>query len=324
MAEDEVTIVSTDEAILNNIGEGDEQTTTEGASEQAGGTEQDTTTETSKPSSEQSSTEQPGTEQQQQTRGPQDIVDAEGRVIASGGKERRFYETAQREKQRADNATREVETLKSHLEAINEAGNLGTQYNLSPEEVTTGAQVIAAYKEDPVGTLKYMLTQAQANGYNMDEIVAGGTDMGAIKQLLDNALAPFTAAHQEQAVTQEADNRANELYDNFVAQHPDAVIHNASLARLLKDDPSLSLEAAYYKLQNYYLSKGFAWTKPLEVLAEEARAAQTTNVETSPQPPNGGGVAQSQVTDTAQVADVGTSSDDIIKQAMNDAGIPIN
>jgi hypothetical protein len=95
-------MLNTDEEILSSIGEGDEQTTTENTTEQDSG-ETANTKESSPPASDQQSADGSTDEQQQQkANGPQDLVDANGNVIATGGKERRFYETAQREKQRAD------------------------------------------------------------------------------------------------------------------------------------------------------------------------------------------------------------------------------
>jgi len=320
MSDEEVTIVSTDDAILNAIGEGDEQTTEESTTEETTGTGDDTTQETSTAGSEQGVEGQLGTEQQQRTNGPQDLIGRDGKVLAAGGRERRFYETAQKEKSRADGLQGQVETLQGQIGAINTAGNVGTQYSLSPEEVTTGAQIIAAYKEDPVGTLNYMLTQAQASGHDVDQIVNGGTDMKAIGQMIKDAVAPLTTEHQQRVDTQAAEENATDIYNTFSAQHPDAAIHENALARLLQTDNSLTVDAAYYKLQNYYLTNSLDWTKPLEVLQQEYQAAQTTGVVTPPQPPESG-VGSANVTDTPQVADVSTSTDDIVKQAMADAGI---
>jgi len=136
--------LNTDEEILSSIGEGDEPTTTESSTEQDTGTTTDTQEQTSTTSDQQSADGSTDEQQQQKVNGPQDLVDANGNVIATGGKERRFYETAQREKQRADQYSKEVETLKAQLEAINNAGTVGTQYDLTPDEVTTGAQIVSA------------------------------------------------------------------------------------------------------------------------------------------------------------------------------------
>ena len=313
-------LISTDEAILDSIGEGDDQQVTdEGTSSEDTGATTDTGEETSTASGEQGTEDGDGKDTPRKTSGgPQDLVDAQGNVIATGGKERRFYETAQREKARADTATKEVSTLKAQIEAINNAGTLGTQYSLTPEEVTTGAQLIAAYKSNPVETIQYMLTQAQASGHNIDAIGGGGLDMQAVKQMLDTALQPLVAEQNERVDTQEANDRALEVYNEFSAKHPDAAVHENSLARLLQQEPTLSPEAAYFKLRSYYLERNLDWTKSLETLQAEQNAGPSANTQ---QAVPDGNVTDARVTDTAQVADVNTSTSDIIRQAMEDAGI---
>ena len=313
-------LISTDEAILDSIGEGDDQQVTdEGTSSEDTGATTDTGEEASTASGEQGTEDGDGKDTPGKTSGgPQDLVDAQGNVIATGGKERRFYETAQREKARADTATKEVSTLQAQIEAINNAGTLGTQYSLTPEEVTTGAQLIAAYKSNPVETIQYMLTQAQASGHNIDAIGGGGLDMQAVKQMLDTALQPLVAEQNERVDTQEANDRALEVYNEFSAKHPDAAVHENSLARLLQQEPTLSPEAAYFKLRSYYLERNLDWTKSLETLQAEQNAGPSANTQ---QAVPDGNVTDARVTDTAQVADVNTSTSDIIRQAMEDAGI---
>ena len=313
---------NTDEDILNSIGEGDEPNTSEGSEAEASGEESNSQEAAPAASGEQGADGSVNEQQQQQPRGPQDLVGRDGQVIAASGKERKFYETAQREKQRADNASRELQTAKDQLAAVNEAGNVGTQYGLSPQEVTTGAQLIAAYKKNPVEAIQYMLTQAQANGHNVDNIISGGTDMNAVKQMLDTALAPILGEHKQREDTQAAQDRAQVIYNDFHTKYPDSAVHEDTLTKLIQQDPNLSVDAAYYKLQSFYNQRGLDWTKPLDQLQQEADALQQQpSVNTQPQPPEGGSVNPNLVTDTAQVADISTSTDDIIRQAMAEAGL---
>jgi hypothetical protein len=313
-------LISTDEAILDSIGEGDDQQITdEGTSSEDTGETTDPGEEASTASGEQDTEDGDGKDAPGKTpSGPQDLVDAQGNVIATGGKERRFYETAQREKARADTATKEIETLQAQIEAINNAGTLGTQYNLTPEEVTTGAQIVAAYKNNPIETIQYMLTQAQASGHNIDAIGGGGMDMSAVKQMLDTALQPLVTEHNDRVDTQAANNRAQEVYNEFSSKYPDAAPHENSIARLLQQESTLSPEAAYFKLRSYYHERGLDWTKSLETLQAEQKAGPSVNTQQAVPDGNVSGV---NVTDTAQVADVNTSTSDIIRQAMEEAGI---
>ena len=311
---EEVTIVSTDEAILDSIGENDEPTTDEDAKAPETAEGEAPTT------SDQQSAEGGDDSQQKEAGGPQDLVDGQGNLIAQGGKERRFYETAQRERSRADNLEKELTTIKAQMDAVNNAGTLGTQYNLTPEEITTGAQIIAAYKNNPVETIQYMLTQAQASGHNIDALTTGGLDMSAVKQMLDTALQPLVSEHQERVDTQAAQSRATSVYNNFMAKYPDSAVHEDTLARLLNEDTSLSPEAAYFKLQSYYARNNLDWTKSLAQLQQAATVAATSAENTQQALPEGS-IANANVTDKPQVADVNTSTDDIIRDAMAEAGI---
>jgi len=319
---DEQGLVSTDEAILDAIGEGDELSTEATSEAEDAGTSETAEEQTLTAGSEQDTEGGNVEEQQGQARGPQDLLDKDGNLVATGGKERRFYETAQREKSRGDNLQRELDTIKSQMEAVNAAGNLGTQYSLTPEELTTGAQIISAYKENPVETLQYMLTQAQAAGHNIDALGGGSLDTQAIKQMIDNAVKPLVSEQQGKQETELANQEALNQYNAFNSKHPDAAIHENSIARLLQDDSTLSPEAAYLKLQNFYLQKGLDWNKSLDTLQQEHNAQKVNSpaVNTQQQLPNGK-VAAINTTDTAQVADVNTSTDQIIREAMAEAGI---
>lgn len=317
--------LSTDEEILNSMGEGDEPDTDESAEEEDNGEEQGAEKKSADANDKQGTVG--GTNEEQGSRkpsGPQDLVDAQGNVIAAGGKERRFYETAQREKQRADTVSRQLETASARLDAFEKAGSVGTQYSLTPDEVVTGAQLIAAYKNNPVEAIKYMLTQAQANGHNVDDLMGGGTNMSAIKQMIENAVAPLTADHKQREDTQAVNSRAQEIYNGFIGKYPDSTVHEESLSRLIQNDPSLSLDAAYFQLKSYYLERGLNWNKSLVQLQQEqelaARQPAQTRVNTQPQPPEGR-VNQVNTTTNSRVADVSTSTDDIIRQAMLEAGI---
>ena len=142
--------------------------------------------------------------------------------------------------------------------------------------------------------------------------------MKAVKQMLDTALQPLVAEQHERVDTQEANDRALDIYNEFSTKYPDAAPHENSLARLLQQEATLSPEAAYFKLRSYYLERNLDWTKSLETLQAEQKASPSANTQ---QAVPDGNVTDARVTDTAQVADVNTSTDDIIRQAMEDAGI---
>ena len=317
--------VSTDQEILNNIGEGanDDQGQENTTESQEATTEQAPEADTGQVADD-STTE--NTEGQQQDSHPSNLVNARGEVVAKGGMERRFYDKAVKSDRDARNAQQQVETLQGQLSALQGMGNLSTQFGITPEEVSTGAQLMKAFNDNPVDTVKYLLTQAQSMGHNIDGI-GGSTDMSAIKQMMSEMMAPITNEHQQRAENAQIETESKEIYNDFMTQFPDAEVHQDSLAQLIQNDHSLSPVAAYYKLQAFYGQKGLDWTKPLDVLKDEManRPAvnQVPNAPSQGTVPSGGNIPQQNVIDTADIADVGTSSDDIIRQSMMDAGYPM-
>ena len=317
--------VSTDQEILNNIGEGadDDQGQEDSQESQEATTEQAPEADSGQVA-DSSTTE--NTQGQQQDSSPSNLVNARGEVVAKGGMERRFYDKAVKSDRDARNAQQQVETLQGQLSALQGMGNLSTQYGITPEEVSTGAQLMKSFNDNPVDTVKYLLTQAQSMGHNVDGI-GGSTDMSAIKQMMSEMMAPITNEHQQRAEDQQIEAETQTIYNDFMTQFPDAEVHQDSLAQLIQNDHSLSPVAAYYKLQAFYGQKGLDWTKPLDVLKDEManRPAvnQVPNVPSQGTVPSGGNVPQQNVIDTADIADVGVSSDDIIRQSMIDAGYSI-
>lgn len=311
--------VGTDQEILNNIGEGNddqgEETTT---------SETETTTETTQEASggQAADTSAEGQPQGQQAAPVADLVNGRGEKVASGGMERRFYDRAVKSDRDAKAANTKVTELQGQLTALQGMGNLSTQHGITPEEVATGAQLMKSFKDNPVDTVKYLLTQAQSLGHNVEGI-GGSTDMSAIKQMMTEMMAPITNEHQQRVDTQQNQEQAQVVYNEFMTQFPDAEVHQDSLAQLIQNDQNLSPVAAYHKLRSFYYEKGLDWNKPLDTLKSEAQQAPAPIVpETRTQTtvPSGGNVPGQNVIDTAEIADVGVSSDDIIRQSMIDAG----
>jgi hypothetical protein len=309
--------VSVDQEILNSMGEGDDQgeenttESTEGITEeaQAAGAGQAADNGTGEES-----------QGQQQGNTNQNVNQP---YVPKDGAERRLYNKVVKAERSLSETTNRLAQVEAQLDAVTKMGNLSTQYGITPEEVGVGAQLMKAFNENPVDTVKYLLTQAQAMGHNIDGI-GGTTDMSAIRQMMSEMMAPITREHQQRIDTQQNNEAAQRTYNEFMTQFPDAEVHQDSLAQLIQNDQSLSPVAAYYKLQAFYGKNGLDWNKPLDVLkAEHAAKPAPKQVPNEPQRgtiPSGGRIPQQNVTDTADIADVGTSSEDIIRQSMIDAG----
>jgi len=173
--------------------------------------------------------------------------------------------------------------------------------------------------------VKYLLTQAQSNGHNIDGLT-GSADMSAIKKMMEETMGPLLQERQANLDTQARDDEARQIHTEFMARHPDADIHQDSLARLLDQDPSLTPEAAYFKLKSFYLERNLDWNSSLadlEAKAKNTPAPDPADANTQSSLPQGN-VPPGNVTDTADIADVNTSMDDIIRQSMREEGMNPN
>lgn len=73
------------------------------------------------------------------------------------------------------------------------------------------------------------------------------------------------------------EEKATKIYEEFIENFPDAVVHQNTIAALLDKDQSLSPEDAYNKLRDFYLEKGFDWSIPLEEFEKEEIAGEGDN-----------------------------------------------
>ena len=268
-----------------------------------------------------------GTQQKQQQSGSrgQDLVDANGNVIAKAGAERRFYEENQRMKQEMAKFNNEV--LPQIRQQYQEMQNELTQYkgvmeglhakDLSPQDIQSGLDFVRNWKQDPKGVVKFLLTSLQASGIDIDiDGMQTSVQAAAIKQMIDEKFAPFMKEREEAERIAAEEAEVEQNYNNFVARYPDSVVHDKTLAFMIRKDPSLTPEVAYLRLKNYYLRNNLDFTKSLEELSQVKTTQPNVGL---PQNPI---ISDNVATRTRQqrVANVGTSMNDIIKGAMTDAG----
>lgn len=261
------------------------------------------------------------------TPNPGDLIDRKtGSVIAKAGAERRYYEQSHRERIRANTAEQKVNELQTRLTAFEQSNSVGTQLGLSPEQVTTGARLVKDWITNPVDMINKLITVARQQGHNIEGL-GQGVDTAAIKNMIAEHLKPFTEAHTQSREAQQARTEAQTVWTNFTAVNPDAELHVTALNHILANDPNISLDGAYYKLQAFYYQRGLDWNKPLEQIAREAeQEEQGTGQRQQPNGraisvPNGRG-AHRNVSDNDDVSAAANASlDEIIKSAMTDAGI---
>ncbi len=264
------------------------------------------------------------------------LVDETGKVIARAGAERRLYEKADKFEKAASQqqqiinnmqqihqrSANEIQALQAKLDDGTFLAGLPKQYNLSNDDVSMGMRLMANYKNDPVATLKYILTEVQAMGHNLDGIVDNNMNMNAISSMINQKIDPLLKNHENDTARVQADADIQKDVDTFFGRHGDAVVHEQPIARLLEADPSLSMDAAYYKLQAYAVQSGLDWTQPLapQIIAKQQSATVTNQQQQNRQQddvPFGVKTNTDPNTNsTPAIADVDTSYDDIIRQSL--------
>lgn len=246
----------------------------------------------------------------------QDLVDANGNIIAKAGAERRFYEENQKLKREKEhfNTTimpqikQEYDTMVAKINSYNEVFKSMQVGDLSTDDLQLGMELIRQWKKSPEDTINFLLTQAKSYGINVDE--GGKSDMAAINQMLDQKLQPFLQERELRDRQIQARQNAENIYNNFMNKYPDAKNHVNEIAYLYKRNPNQSLDAIYYQLQNYYLRNNYDFNTPLSEIQKQKQQNKNTF--------NGINVNQNQKTTTIQapIARANASFDTIIREAM--------
>lgn len=257
------------------------------------------------------------------------LVDAQGNVIARAGRERRLYEQ-QRAVERAVTPLRqELDQTKAQLQAFREAAQLPTQLGLNPQDVTTAMQFMSHWRRDPVGAARNMLTELKAAGYNLDEL--GSTvDAGAIRRMVMDAVAPFQQDREAERQRAEQQAAVQREIESVFTDMPWTRNQQSELALVLEADPQLPLREAAYRLQVWAIQNGYDIWKPIgpqhEAAQQQPQPApipqqqQPVRQARAPGPPaNGGNIVQ------RMGASLGhdRSTRDIVREAMREAGIPV-
>lgn len=265
--------------------------------------------------------------EQAQKVGPGDLVDREGRVIAKAGAERRHYEAAQRATREAHTVKQQLDNVSAQLQAFREAAQVPTQLGLSPEESTTGLQLIASWKQNPVGVIQYLVEQAKASGHTLDGI-GGTTDVGAIKNMIANELAPLRQQAQLLQQQSETQTAAQAQVSSLVSEYGEqALVNGDALSKLIDASTSagrpLNLEQAYLRFSNWCLSNGFNPHQPIDPQIAAKRAPAQATQQSNPPRPNGRAVAAPNGVipmDTAATVTGNETTRDLVRMAMREAG----
>lgn len=250
-------------------------------------------------------------------------------TIVKGGAERRFFEQREIARQELNSEkTAHQQTLQKFERATQEIASLKnatqTLHGVEPQVVAVGVKVVQDLQRDPVGTLKKLLAETAAQGYNVEDLGVG-IDTQAIKRLLDERL-PNNANRQptDEEIINDATNEVAQFYGRF----PDAQPHDALIARVLRDHPNETLQSVYFTLKSQFADHGFDWSKSLEANLQEAQASDPQNKGGTPTDqklplPSGGNGEGDFKLNGGGPAHEDMDTGDIVKQAMRESGLNI-
>lgn len=299
--------------------------------------QQQTKTGQAGPNAGKSTGQQSGTTQTNQQQGKArpaqngDLVDAQGRVVAKAGAERRFYEDSIRLRNEAQQTAQRLQDAEHTIAAYREAATMPTQLGLGPDEVASAMQLMAMYKKSPIETLKYLLTEAQAAGHNVAQLVGGqgNLDPAAIKRMIADELKPLTARAASEQALQQAQHEGAQEAEQFFTQFPDARLHEPVIVSMMSKDERMTPREAYFQLRAYVIERGLNWNAPLADQVGQANGG--TGQQQSHQPANRGVPTtgrQGQAPNLAErnnsaVRSEAMSNRDIVRAAMRDSGLNV-
>lgn len=268
--------------------------------------------------------------QQAQAAKPGDLVDRDGRVLARAGAERRHYEAATKFRNEATQYKQQLEKAQTELQAFREAAQMPTQLGLSPDESATGLQLMASWKSNPVGVLQYLVEQAKAAGHNLDTLGGTATDVGAIKQMIAQELAPFRQQAQSVQQTQQVETAAQQQVDQLVAEYGEQAMTNApALAKLLdaagQQGKTLSVEQAYLRFTAWCYQQGYDPHQPIDPQIAAKSQPPATQQRTPPRPTGRAVAAPNGVIPLDAHAGISgaETTRDLVRQSMRDAGFNV-
>lgn len=268
------------------------------------------------------------------------LIDKDGKILAMAGAERRHYERAQQQQTYIKRLEGDIDALRksdAYAKALNEVPQ---KLGLSLSEAEMGLQAIASFKKDPVATARWMLQETMRQGYNLQQIVGadakgqingGSLDLQAVRSMISEAVQPLVGDRQAQQRHTEAEVAAQREYEGFIAKHEHATVHDDVLANMMRSDPNLSPEVAYWQLREYAAKRGLDFSQPLraQVQAQE-QGGQRTNGHAQPRPnapqqqhqpmPNGSAPTQA-MQQGPNMANPDEAWDVIVRQSLAEAGL---
>jgi hypothetical protein len=201
-------------------------------------------------------------------KGPRgELLDKDGRIIASTRREKQLAYNLNRAQYAANQASRETRRMHQALSQYQALDGIMKENNLSHEMAREALQLRAMAEKDPITAVRDVIARVLAAGATMEQILGHDAvpaiNARVISNELDRRLGPLekqTQARQRQLETEE---RAQEMMEVFVQQHPHAETHGVEISNLVAQH-GLTPERAYFELRSWVERRGLDFSSPLK------------------------------------------------------------
>ena len=206
------------------------------------------------------------------------LVDEKGQMIASGGFAARMHQQNNRLKGMLDQRTEELRQVASQVGEVKALASAIQSYQLTTDETARALDYAGRMKRgDVLGVAKEILAIIAAEGYNVTDLLGGDVgdtiEMRAVKNMIDDRLAPITRQEQARQQDQQVHNNARRAYNEFIATNEFADIHANEIALVAKQFGGTP-QQAYNHLYRYAVSNGLDFSQPLRPQMEQLAAAR--------------------------------------------------
>jgi hypothetical protein len=263
------------------------------------------------------------------------IVNSQGRVIAAKGEAARHWVNMSKQAGQAQALSRQLELQRNETQRhgdliarAREVAELPQRLGISPQDYNEGVALLANWNKDPVGVAREVVSRTLAMGHNVTDILGNSAgnalEMGAIRQLINEATRGQRQQEQMTAAQQQARQESQRQYEGFVMRYPDAETHGDAIANLMNNH-QLSAVEAYHEVRNFATKHGLDFSQPLAPQIQTARAQQQNgNGQRSPQTRrapmvNGASGGRSQMTTETEYADPNTDWSSILNSVLRDS-----
>lgn len=260
-----------------------------------------------------------------------DIVDQSGKLIAQNGFAARMFQTNRRLKAQLEERVNQLNDLSRQVGEVQALSRSIQQYGLDNNEVAQALDLAGRMKRgDVLGVAKDVLAVIAAKGYNVTDLlgseVGDSIELKAVRNMIDERLAPITRQEQQNQQRTEAEKRGKQAYDRFVAENEYADVHANDIVMFMKRE-GIGPQLAYNRLLQFASVNRLDFSKPLgpqiaqRVQLQKQRQTQQSNNRSQQKPmPNGAATRKSGAVPTQPLASADDDWGTIISEVQRTLG----